>query len=85
MKSTIKIIQIATGQFHNAAVADDGKFYMWGANHGSQCGIKACPKISIPERISVLVNVVQVACGENNTIVLTECKLFGSISICLRM
>ncbi|KAE9550089.1 hypothetical protein FO519_006701 [Halicephalobus sp. NKZ332] len=77
LKSTIKIIQIAAGQFHNAAVADDGKFYMWGANHGSQCGVKASAKICIPERISVLVNVVQVACGENNTIVLTEsCSVF---------
>lgn len=72
MRSKVKIIQIATGQFHNAAVAEDGRVFMWGANHGSQCGIKSCAKIILPERIGVLVNVVQVGCGDNSTIVLTE-------------
>uniref|UniRef100_A0A7E4VH12 HECT domain-containing protein n=1 Tax=Panagrellus redivivus TaxID=6233 RepID=A0A7E4VH12_PANRE len=73
----VNIIQIAAGQFHNAAVADDGRLFMWGANHMNQCGVDNAVKIPKPKRISSLTSVVQVACGENSTIVLLEsCSVF---------
>ena len=48
LKGGVNVIQIAAGQFHSAAVADDGRIFMWGANHTSQCGEKACAKIPTP-------------------------------------
>uniref|UniRef100_A0A914Z514 HECT domain-containing protein n=1 Tax=Panagrolaimus superbus TaxID=310955 RepID=A0A914Z514_9BILA len=82
LKGGVRVIQIACGQFHNAAVSDDGRTFMWGSNHTCQCGEDACEKISFPRRIHSLTGIVQVDCGENTTVVLTESSnvyIFGLI------
>uniref|UniRef100_A0A914Q4P6 HECT domain-containing protein n=1 Tax=Panagrolaimus davidi TaxID=227884 RepID=A0A914Q4P6_9BILA len=83
LKGGAIVIQIAAGQFHNAAVSDDGRIFMWGGNHTCQCGEDACEKIPFPRRIYSLTGIVQVDCGENTTVVLTESSsvyIFGLIS-----
>lgn len=85
----IKIIDIAVGGWHSAAISEFGDLYVWGWNKHGQLGIPVRHKRSIyllPELIDIYeagsedpseINLV--SCGTSHTIILTKAgKLFGT-------
>src|SRR5690348_8754708 len=65
------IIRYAScGQGHTCAISDDKSLYAWGrANYGA-LGIENGKDQRIPTK--VISEVIQVACGANHTVILTE-------------
>lgn len=81
----IKIVKIAAGGWHSAAVSDQGDLYMWGLNGNGQLGLSIKDKVTVMATPQVVdigecpeVNVLQVACGSKHTIALLENgKIYG--------
>jgi RCC1 and BTB domain-containing protein len=72
--SNRRIIRVACGSYHTAAISEDGELFTFGGGmygklgHGSECGH------SLPCRVEALVGrfVTQVACGSRHTVALTR-------------
>lgn len=65
-----KIIRIACGSFHCAAVTDKGRVYTWGQATAGQLGHGTTPTdVNEPKIVEALrkSNVLSVACGDSHT------------------
>uniref|UniRef100_A0A1I8AKH5 HECT domain-containing protein n=1 Tax=Steinernema glaseri TaxID=37863 RepID=A0A1I8AKH5_9BILA len=67
-----RIIQIAAGQNHSAAVSDDGRLFVWGRNAEFQCARTGPASITKPSRVVEITEAVQVACGANSCLALQQ-------------
>ncbi|XP_066253044.1 RCC1 domain-containing protein 1 [Euwallacea similis] len=88
----IRIVAIAAGDWHSAAVSEQGDLYTWGQNSNGQLGLAASSTynesivsvMATPHVVDISdnssdVNVVKVACGSKHTIILLENGyLYGS-------
>lgn len=50
-----RIQRLAAGYYHNAALGDDGEWYVWGCNETCQLGVSDTPQIKFPTKLSHLV------------------------------
>ena len=72
--------QVATGLFHNVALAVDGTVWTWGSNiNGQLCAPDRQTQDPVPRPIPGLTDVIQVAAGGNFTLAL---KSDGTIWAC---
>uniref|UniRef100_A0A1D1Y3B4 X-linked retinitis pigmentosa GTPase regulator n=1 Tax=Anthurium amnicola TaxID=1678845 RepID=A0A1D1Y3B4_9ARAE len=71
-----KILQIAAGYHHSAAITEDGELFVWGNNSNGQLGLgrKAESFVSAPTRVDCLVGacVKMVALGSEHSIAVTD-------------
>jgi alpha-tubulin suppressor-like RCC1 family protein len=86
-----KIIQIACGGSHSAAVADNGRVFTWGLNKSGQCGVVSKTDSVIDPRPIDLSQVekagkaVSIVCGRNHTALLTKTGrvfVWGAATFC---
>lgn len=73
-KSSIRIIQIAAGATHFAAISDAYNVYTWGEGMNGRLGHGNTIKITIPRKVDDLLehNIVYTKCGFDNTFFLDE-------------
>merc|ERR1719471_1999532 len=73
-----KIIQVAAGQFHAAALTDEGKVYTWGFNKDGQLGHHDNFHRNTPTIVDDIKNekVVFIACGGGHTSAKTDAKVY---------
>jgi len=64
-----KIVNISGGYVHMAACSESGELWTWGRN---SCGQLGRPKSDYPGRVKLNEKIVQVACGRNHTLALTD-------------
>lgn len=87
--SGIRIIEIAAGGWHSAALSEFGDLYVWGWNKQGQLGIPVKHQRSIyllPEIVDVTTEgspdpeeIELISCGSSHSIILTRSgKLFGA-------
>ncbi|DBA01283.1 TPA: hypothetical protein N0F65_001788 [Lagenidium giganteum] len=77
-----KIVQVACGAFHSAAVSDSGRVFIWGKEDYGMLGVGQTSDIQTPQRIPFFDNVpaLRVSCGGWHTVVVTKagaCYSFG--------
>lgn len=65
------ITAISSGKKHGALVTKDGKVFCWGSNEFGQCGGSDDDYV-IPNEVDVPSKAVDVVCGANFTVVVTE-------------
>ncbi|CAB3407982.1 unnamed protein product [Caenorhabditis bovis] len=71
--SGVSYIQIAAGRAHSLALAEDGRVFAWGSNEHGQLALPSnTQRQEVPKRIQVLSEVVQIACGSDSCVALTE-------------
>ncbi|KAJ4788211.1 Regulator of chromosome condensation (RCC1) family protein [Rhynchospora pubera] len=73
----IKIVQVACGEYHTAAISDTGEVYTWGLGSMGQlghCSLQSGEKELIPRRVVSLEGtpIKEVACGGVHTCAITE-------------
>ncbi|KAG9439176.1 hypothetical protein H6P81_019341 [Aristolochia fimbriata] len=73
----VKIMQISCGEYHTAAISENGQVYTWGLGSMGQLGhvsLQSGDKELIPRRVVALdgIYVREVACGGVHTCALTE-------------
>ncbi|KAL5582082.1 hypothetical protein UlMin_014524 [Ulmus minor] len=73
----LKITQVSCGEYHTAAIAENGEVYTWGLGNMGQlghCSLQAGDKELIPRRVVALdgIFIKDVACGGVHTCALTE-------------
>jgi len=73
------VLMIACGEFHNIALTEDHKVYLWGRNSYSQLGNGDDKDVTIPQHNIFFDNlppeygfVVHVACGSNHSLAVTS-------------
>jgi len=66
-----KIVKIATGFSHTAAITQDGKLFLWGKGRDGQLGLGDIGYNTLPVQLE-LNGVKQVACGQNHTLVVVS-------------
>ncbi|XP_077295793.1 RCC1-like G exchanging factor-like protein [Arctopsyche grandis] len=69
-----KVVQIAAGLSHSAAVTSNGDLYMWGANKSACLGLGDRKDRFFPLRVGVGAHVTKIALGVDHTVAL--CKPF---------
>eukprot|EP00163_Fabomonas_tropica_P027603 TRINITY_DN5370_c0_g1_i1.p1 TRINITY_DN5370_c0_g1~~TRINITY_DN5370_c0_g1_i1.p1 ORF type:complete len:461 (-),score=75.85 TRINITY_DN5370_c0_g1_i1:288-1670(-) len=80
----LDVCAVACGDFHTVALTEQGEVFVWGSNEFGQCGTGVeGGKITVPHKLESLSDykVVQVACGSDQTMLLTDEGLvigFGS-------
>ena len=68
-----RVVLVACGGAHSAAVCDDGTLYTWGKNHNGQLGHGTVGSESEPRRVEMLERrVAWVACGGSHTAALVR-------------
>ncbi|XP_034691673.1 ultraviolet-B receptor UVR8 [Vitis riparia] len=71
-----KIIHIAAGYYHSAAITADGELYMWGKNSNGQLGLgkKAANAVSVPSKVECLngISIKMVALGSEHSVAATD-------------
>eukprot|EP01114_Cavostelium_apophysatum_P023730 TRINITY_DN9039_c0_g1_i1.p1 TRINITY_DN9039_c0_g1~~TRINITY_DN9039_c0_g1_i1.p1 ORF type:complete len:305 (+),score=-0.43 TRINITY_DN9039_c0_g1_i1:49-915(+) len=67
-----KVVHVACGSQHSAAITDSGEVWTWGSNDHGQLGRPG--RQLIPVQIEVLesVSVVDISCGENHCVAVTN-------------
>lgn len=66
-----KVITVACGTNHTAAITDDHLLFTWGHSRNGQCGILQ-DTVSVPHNVSCgSVEFFQVACGNSHTVALS--------------
>jgi alpha-tubulin suppressor-like RCC1 family protein len=73
--SGVKIVQIALGEYHAAALSARGKIYSWGFGKDGQTGSGTTMNLDIPRQVITNLQekkIVQVSCGGGHTGVLTD-------------
>eukprot|EP00475_Leptophrys_vorax_P020711 TRINITY_DN2840_c0_g1_i3.p1 TRINITY_DN2840_c0_g1~~TRINITY_DN2840_c0_g1_i3.p1 ORF type:complete len:282 (-),score=83.25 TRINITY_DN2840_c0_g1_i3:27-872(-) len=71
----VKVVQIAVGEYHAAALSSDGKVFTWGYGKDGQTGSGTTANQDIPRRVLTELpdkKIVQIACGGGHTGALTE-------------
>lgn len=63
---------IAVSRYHTCAIRGDGELYCWGANSSGECGQSNLSTINVPQRVTTLSNVVDVATVASRTCVRTN-------------
>lgn len=63
-------VQIASGEQHTVAIADDGTLWAWGSNTSSECGIVPASNVLSPTQIGSDSDWIDVDCGPYHTIAL---------------
>lgn len=66
-------VQIASGEQHTMAIADDGTLWGWGSNTSGECGISTIPvqqNLTIPTQVGTFDDWVDVDCGPYHSIAL---------------
>lgn len=75
-----RVIFVAAGSAHSAAVTEDGGVHMWGDNTHGQCGLLGLSVIPNPTPVGVVdheatpsppVKILEVACGDQHTLALS--------------
>uniref|UniRef100_A0A1A9WLI1 HECT domain-containing protein n=1 Tax=Glossina brevipalpis TaxID=37001 RepID=A0A1A9WLI1_9MUSC len=88
----IAIVRISCGARHSIALNEWGQLFSWGHNDYGQLGLSNGPNVvSVPKIIRQLVakTVVQIACGNNHSLALTNCgelyswgsNIYGQIGV----
>lgn len=77
-----KVVQVACGAFHTAAVTESGAVYIWGKEDYGMLGVGQCSDLHHPQRIEFFNDkpALRVSCGGWHTVVVTkngECYTFG--------
>ena len=73
-----RVVQLACGGAHSAALTADGTLYMWGKNHNGQLGHGDVTSLDEPARVQSLgQRVAWVACGGSHTACLLCCLRAG--------
>ncbi|KAL8137557.1 hypothetical protein V2J09_003558 [Rumex salicifolius] len=72
----VKIIQVSCGEFHTAAISEDGEIYTWGLGNMGQlghCSLQAEDKELLPRRVVALegIFIKNIACGGVHTCAVT--------------
>jgi RCC1 and BTB domain-containing protein len=69
-----RIVQIACGGFHTAAITDEGELFTWGGGEHGQLGHGNKENYSRPTLVRAIagVKIKQVTCGWSHTVMLTE-------------
>ncbi|XP_020272328.1 ultraviolet-B receptor UVR8, partial [Asparagus officinalis] len=72
----VKITQVSCGEYHTAALSENGEVYTWGLGSMGQlghCSLQSCDKELIPRRVVSLEGIVvkDVACGGVHSCALT--------------
>ena len=65
---------VASGDWHSAAVSEDGDLYTWGCNTEGQLGhsTEELSCVAMPVRVEFSSKVASVACGTWHTVALTS-------------
>lgn len=66
-------VQIASGEQHTMAIADDGTLWGWGSNTSGECGIATLPvqqHLTIPTQVGTFNDWIDVDCGPYHSIAL---------------
>ncbi|GAB9464342.1 hypothetical protein Gpo141_00001774 [Globisporangium polare] len=77
-----KVVQVACGAFHSAAVTESGCVYIWGKEDYGMLGVGQTSDVQTPRRIELFdtTPAVRVSCGGWHTVVVTKsgaCYSFG--------
>ncbi|TYZ64918.1 hypothetical protein PybrP1_001141 [[Pythium] brassicae (nom. inval.)] len=77
-----KVVQVACGAFHSAAVTDSGAVYIWGKEDYGMLGVGQSSDVQRPQRIEFFdtLPALRVSCGGWHTVVVTKsgaCYSFG--------
>ncbi|CAI5743899.1 unnamed protein product [Peronospora destructor] len=77
-----KVVQVACGAFHTAAVTEQGHIYIWGKEDYGMLGVGQTSDQQTPKRIEFFDNIpaLRVSCGGWHTVVVAksgECYAFG--------
>ncbi|XP_068655233.1 ultraviolet-B receptor UVR8 [Aristolochia californica] len=75
--AVVKIVQISCGEYHSAAISENGEVYTWGLGSMGQLGhtsLQSGDKELIPRRVVALdgMHVREVACGGVHTCAITD-------------
>ena len=77
----VKVIQIACGEFHSLALAENGDLYTWGMGFEGQLGLSSQYKVaSSPKYLRFFFRkpVKFITCGHNYSLAITQsCELYG--------
>jgi hypothetical protein len=76
-----RMIQVSAGDQHCVGVTEHGEILSWGTGRSGQLGMGYKRNLSIPLLVQPLhsLRVLEVACGSNHSLVLTECKGHRSV------
>ncbi|KAF1335389.1 Regulator of chromosome condensation, partial [Globisporangium splendens] len=77
-----KVVQVACGAFHSAAVTEVGSVYIWGKEDYGMLGVGQTSDIQVPQKIELFETMpaLRVSCGGWHTVVVTKsgaCYSFG--------
>ncbi|TMW60576.1 hypothetical protein Poli38472_000618 [Pythium oligandrum] len=77
-----KVVQVACGAFHSAAITESGAVYIWGKEDYGMLGVGQTSDIHTPQRLEFFDSkpALRVSCGGWHTVVVTkagECYSFG--------
>ncbi|KUF97159.1 hypothetical protein AM588_10011026 [Phytophthora nicotianae] len=77
-----KVVQVACGAFHSAAVTEQGHVYIWGKEDYGMLGVGQSSDQQIPKRLDYFddIPVLRVSCGGWHTVVVAksgDCYAFG--------
>ncbi len=67
---SVKTQSISMGEYHSAAITEDGSLYMWGQNNRGQIGNGTTDNVDTP--VKIMDNVVSVSLGAYHSAALTE-------------
>uniref|UniRef100_A0A914WR58 Uncharacterized protein n=1 Tax=Plectus sambesii TaxID=2011161 RepID=A0A914WR58_9BILA len=78
----VRIVAIAAGGWHSAAVTDDGDVYLWGWNDSGQLGVDngevGTSSLPLPLDLPEGILIRKVACGSRHTLLLSDDRIaFG--------
>ncbi|KAL0450427.1 UNVERIFIED_CONTAM: PH, RCC1 and FYVE domains-containing protein 1 [Sesamum latifolium] len=73
----VKIVQVSCGEYHTAAISEEGEVYTWGLGSMGQlghCSLQSGDKELLPRRVVALdgIAIKDIACGGVHTCALTE-------------
>lgn len=73
-----RIVDVAAGQYHSAALTADGRIYTWGWGIHGQLGHGTCDNEYYPRHVQMKEVVVQISAGHAHTLILSEeGKVYG--------
>jgi len=77
-----KVVQVACGAFHSAAVTESGNVYIWGKEDYGMLGVVQTSDVQVPQKIELFEKIpaLRVSCGGWHTVVVTKsgaCYSFG--------
>uniref|UniRef100_K3W6X4 RCC1-like domain-containing protein n=1 Tax=Globisporangium ultimum (strain ATCC 200006 / CBS 805.95 / DAOM BR144) TaxID=431595 RepID=K3W6X4_GLOUD len=77
-----KVVQVACGAFHSAAVTEAGSVYIWGKEDYGMLGVGQTSDVQVPQKIELFETMpaLRVSCGGWHTVVVTksgDCYSFG--------